>query len=69
MKVIWSAKAVRQLRDIVTYIGNDNPPAARRVATRLLKRSRQLTQLPLTGRRLPDIPMPTSVKCSNARIV
>lgn len=36
--VVWLAPAREDLREIVTYIGRDNPPAARRVK-RLLEAS------------------------------
>ena len=56
MKVIWSAEAAEQLREITAYVAERNPQAARRIATDLLKRSRHLARPPLTGRRLPEFP-------------
>lgn len=56
MIVVWSAEAARQLRDIVDYIGMENPEAARRVAARLLLRSKALAEPPPEGRRLPEYP-------------
>lgn len=56
MRVIWSAEAVRCLRDIVAYISQDSPAAARRVAARLLMRSRELRHPPLLGRQIPEYP-------------
>lgn len=63
MKVVWSAEAAQQLRDIVGYIANENPKVARLVAARLLRRSRQLAQPPLTGRRLPEYPRADLREC------
>lgn len=56
MRVVWSAEARRNLRDIVDYISQDSPTAARKVAARLLLRSRQLGEPPLLGRRMSEYP-------------
>ncbi len=56
MRVFWSAEAVRRLRAIAEYIAKDSPQAAQDVAARLLRRSRDLAQPPLLGRRLPEFP-------------
>ena len=56
MRVVWSAEATRSLRQIVTYIAQDSPMAARKVTAQLLLRSRQLGEPPLLGRRLPEYP-------------
>lgn len=56
MRVIWSAEAARCLREIVAYIAQDSPTAARKVAARLLLRSRQLREPPLLGRRMHEYP-------------
>ncbi|WP_146093659.1 type II toxin-antitoxin system RelE/ParE family toxin, partial [Xanthomonas hyacinthi] len=50
MRVVWSAEATRSLRQIVAYIAQDSPMAARKVAAWLLLRSRQLGEPPLLGR-------------------
>jgi toxin ParE1/3/4 len=56
VRVIWSAEAVRCLRQIVDYIAQDSPGAARKVAARLLLRSQRLEQLPLPGRHMHEYP-------------
>ncbi|MEO5558706.1 MAG: type II toxin-antitoxin system RelE/ParE family toxin [Dokdonella sp.] len=56
MRVYWSDEASRRLREITTYIAQDSPTAAHRVAALLLSRSRTLAQPPLLGRRLPEYP-------------
>lgn len=56
MRVVWSQEATDSLRAIVAYIAKDSPLAARKVATKLLLRSRQLQEPPLLGRRLPEYP-------------
>lgn len=56
MRVVWSAEARHNLRDIVDYISQDSPTAARKVAARLLTRSRQLGEPPLLGRRMHEYP-------------
>ncbi|HXS72734.1 MAG TPA: type II toxin-antitoxin system RelE/ParE family toxin [Rhodanobacteraceae bacterium] len=56
MKVVWSAEAAQCLRDIVAYIAQDSPAAARKVAAKLLMRSRQLAEPPLLGRCMSEYP-------------
>ncbi len=56
MKVVWSAEAAEQLREITGYVSERNPQAAKRIAAGLLIRSRLLAQPPQTGRRLPEFP-------------
>lgn len=56
MRVYWSMEATRCLREIVAYIAQDSPTAARKVAARLLRRSRQLNVPPLMGRRMAEYP-------------
>jgi plasmid stabilization system protein ParE len=53
---MWSAEAAQCLRELVAYIAQDSPTAARQVAARLLRRSRQLTVPPLLGRRMREYP-------------
>ncbi|TDR93707.1 type II toxin-antitoxin system RelE/ParE family toxin [Enterovirga rhinocerotis] len=50
MKVRTSSAARRDLRDIVDFIGRDNPMAARRLKSNLLKRLASLSEHPARGR-------------------
>lgn len=54
MKVVWSDEAKRRLREIVDYIAQDSPSAAKKIAMTLLQRSQALGSPPLLGRRLPE---------------
>ncbi len=52
MKVLWTPGAKARLREIETHIAKDSPRAARNMATRLIRRSLELEQPPLLGKRL-----------------
>ncbi len=54
MKVIWSSRAQRRLRQIYTYIAEDQPEHAKRMVNRLTKRSQQLRTQPRLGRVVPE---------------
>lgn len=56
MRVVWSEEAAQCLRAITRYIAQDSPTAARKVAARLLLRSRQLAEPPLLGRPMREYP-------------
>lgn len=53
MKVLWTPGARTRLREIEAFIAKDSPQAARDMTTRLIRRSMQLEQPPLLGKRLP----------------
>lgn len=50
MKLVWSARARRDLDGILTYIAAENPQAARRVAERIRDAAAVLRTHPLIGR-------------------
>ncbi|MEE8059754.1 MAG: type II toxin-antitoxin system RelE/ParE family toxin [Pseudomonadales bacterium] len=50
MRIRWTRKAQRQLDDALEYITEENPIAARQVATRIYKATRLLRENPLLGR-------------------
>ncbi len=52
MEVIWSRRALRDVRGIEAHIAADNPLAARRLALRLINAGDSLSDQPLRGRRL-----------------
>jgi plasmid stabilization system protein ParE len=56
MKVFWTPLARQRLAEIEAYIAQDNPQAARRMAARLVQRSRTLENPPLLGKRLAQYP-------------
>lgn len=55
MKIIWSARASRDLVTIGDFIAKDNPTAARRHIDKLVRRIRCLKQFPNSGRAVPEI--------------
>jgi toxin ParE1/3/4 len=50
MRVVWTASARRDLREIWTYIVRDNPAAAERVDDEIIAAGRSLTEMPRRGR-------------------
>lgn len=52
--VQWTESAVRDLEEIVTYIAQDSPMAARRVLQRLRSQAAQLEDFPMRGRLVPE---------------
>ncbi len=55
MKLRWTERARRDLLDIGRYITRDKPVAARRWVARLRQRAHQAADLPLSGRRVPEL--------------
>jgi plasmid stabilization system protein ParE len=56
MRVYWTHEARGRLQEIETYIAQDSPQNARKVARRLVQRTRDLADLPRLGRRVPEYP-------------
>lgn len=54
MKVAWSETAQDHLAAIYAYISKDSPRYALRMVDRLTRRSQQIAQAPLSGRRVPE---------------
>jgi plasmid stabilization system protein ParE len=50
MKVVWSARAVAQLDDVVAYIAQDSPHAAGNVARHIRRTADLLGHVPKMGR-------------------
>lgn len=50
MRIVWTRKALQHLADIQTYIEQDKPEAARKVATAIRKTVAYLAQHPHLGR-------------------
>jgi addiction module RelE/StbE family toxin len=50
MRIVWTRKALRHLADIRTYIEQDKPEAARKVAASILRTVAYLAQHPHLGR-------------------
>jgi len=54
MKVFWTDTAEGHLDAIYDYIAQDSPEYAKRVVDRLTRRSQQIAEFPLSGRRVPE---------------
>lgn len=50
MRSIWTSHAKANLREIVSYIGADNPAAARKVKSRIESLAAHLIRQPFMGR-------------------
>lgn len=58
MKVYWTDRAKRRLKLIEEYIAQDAPEVAQRTVHRILARSRQIGELPQSGRKVPEFDHP-----------
>ena len=54
MKVYWTSTAEGHLDAIHDYIAQDSPEYGRGIIDRLTKRSQQIADFPLSGRRVPE---------------
>jgi len=54
MKVHWTDTAQGHLDAIYGYIALDSPEYAKRMVDRLTRRSQQIADFPLSGRRVPE---------------
>jgi len=50
MRVVWTARALRDLASLRAYIWHDNPAAAERQVERILAAAARLAEFPETGR-------------------
>jgi addiction module RelE/StbE family toxin len=57
MKVHWTEVAQEHLAAIHAYIAQDSPEYALRVVDRVTRRSQQIADFPLSGRRVPECDM------------
>jgi addiction module RelE/StbE family toxin len=54
MKVHWTDTAEGHLDALYTYIAQDSPEYAKRMVDRLTRRSQQIADFSLSGRRVPE---------------
>jgi len=54
MRVHWTGAAQRHLDAIYAYIAQDSAEYALRMVDRLTRRSQQIAEAPLSGRRVPE---------------
>jgi len=57
MKVHWTDTAEGHLNAIYTYISKDSTDYALRMVDRLTRRSQQISDFPLSGRKVPEYEM------------
>ncbi len=57
MRVHWTETAQGHLDAIHAYIAQDSSTYARRMVDRLTRRSQQIAEFPLSGRRVPEYEM------------
>ena len=57
MRVHWTETAQQHLDGIYAYIAQDSPEYALRMVDRLTRRSQQIADIPLSGRRVPEYNM------------
>ena len=57
MKVYWTDTAQEHLDAIHAYIAQDSSEYALRMVDRLTRRSQQIAEFPLSGRRVPEYDM------------
>lgn len=53
-KVVWSPSARADLKDIVSYIADDNPRVAERFGYALIEASKALARFERKGRKVPE---------------
>ena len=54
-EIIWSEKALNDLREIESYIGKDSERYALRVVIKIIERTSILNSFPLSGRMVPEL--------------
>jgi len=54
MKLVWSARAMSDLREIGDFIAKDSPENARNFVQKLIERTKQATRFPESGRIVPE---------------
>jgi len=54
MRVHWTENAIDHLVNIFEYIEINSPTYARRVVDRITRRSEQIAEQPLSGRKVPE---------------
>ena len=61
MTVLWTDTAQKHLDAIYAYIAQDSPEYALRMVDRLTRRSQQIVEAPLSGRRVPEYELHVNV--------
>ena len=54
MNVHWTDTAEGHLEGIYAYMAQDSPEYAKRMVDRITRRSQQISEFPISGRRVPE---------------
>ena len=54
VKIVWTDDAIEDLSEIFDYISKDSPPAAKRLANKLIQKVDVLVNFPKSGRIVPE---------------
>ncbi|MBW2671293.1 MAG: type II toxin-antitoxin system RelE/ParE family toxin [Deltaproteobacteria bacterium] len=54
MKACWTDNSIGHLLGIYEYIARNSPVYAKRVVDRITRRSEQIAEFPLSGRKVPE---------------
>jgi addiction module RelE/StbE family toxin len=55
VRIVWSDRALADLREIAAYIREQSPGSARRVRQQIRDATRRLARFPLSGRVVPEL--------------
>ena len=53
-RVVWSRRALQDLEAIAEYIAEDSPAYAAAVVKNIVQQTKQLSQFPRSGRKVPE---------------
>jgi len=56
VRIVWTEKARRDLREVVRYLRQYSPEAAEKTSKRITASTRRLAEFPLSGRAVPELP-------------
>ena len=54
MRVHWTENAIKHLVNIYEYIAFNSPTYAKRMVDKIIRRSEQIANHPLSGRKMPE---------------
>lgn len=54
MRVYWTDNAIEHLVNIYGYISQNSPVYAKRMVDRITRRSEQIADFPMSGRKVPE---------------
>ena len=54
MRVHWTSTAISHLLAVYEHVARDSPVYARRIVDRLIRRSEEVAEFPLSGRTVPE---------------